>query len=126
MYSRELVETLIPALWDGHYAYGLPKPDSMPDPDMPRGWTNPKEGNKHFAYIADIKSAWAGAPLSPDERRALILRYGMDMTEDMVGHFLGSPRTTIQYRLYKGVGKLVAHLNGGEFVESFNEDEVAA
>lgn len=123
MYTRELVETLVPAVWDGEYAYGLPRPDTMPDPDMPKGWTNPKEGNKHYAYIADIKTAWAKADIPLDERRAMFLRFVLDSTVEVVAAYEGCAKSTAHERIYRGIGKLVAHLNGGEFVESYNEDD---
>lgn len=104
----------------------MPVLETAPPPDMPKGWSNPKTKNTHFAYIADIKTAWAKADLTDEERRCILLRHGFDMTEKLIAHFVGFSQPTVSRRLYTGVGKIVAHLNGGEFIESANEDEEVA
>jgi hypothetical protein len=62
-YDRELVERLIPAVWDSSYAYGMDEP-RPPDPDMPRARPNPKWGCTLFAHLADIQMGWRHAPLT--------------------------------------------------------------
>lgn len=116
-YTRESVETLLPAVWDESYVYGMPKRDDAPDPDMPKGSTNKAQGNNLSAYIADIKTGWEKTPLTTKERRALVLAYGFGWTQQEIAYNQGVSQQTIQERLYKAVGKIVARLNGGLFYE---------
>lgn len=110
-YTRELVEALLPAVWDADFCFGM-KVENAPDADMPRGWTNKATGNTLAAHIADIKRGWQKAPLSLDERRALLLCYGLDWTQEDAATNQGVSQQTISNRLYSGVGKVVATLNG--------------
>ena len=119
-YTRELVEFLLPAVWDQDAHLGMVQPTAPPQ-DMPRGSTNKATSGTLAAHLVDIRSAWAKADLAIEERQALLLRYGLDMTESFSAFWLDRPRTTVQYHLYKGVGKLVAQLNGTEFVETIDE-----
>lgn len=112
-YTRESVESLLPAVWDEGYAYGLPRQDTAPDPDMPRGSANKAQGNNLSAYIADIKVGWEKAPLTIKERRALILAFGLGWTQRQIAYNQGVSQQAIQQRIYSGVGKIVARLNGG-------------
>ena len=88
--------------------------ENAPDGDMPRGSTNKATGNTLAAHIADIIEGWSNAPLSLNERRALLLTYGMDMTQRDGAHVLGCHQTSFGDWLYVGVGKVVAHLNGDD------------
>lgn len=114
---------MIPAIWDENYAYGMPRAETAPDPDMPRAWKNPKEGNTHYAYIADIKAAWAWAEggLTLKERRSVLMHHALDMHHREVAAIEGCTRQAITTRLYTAIGKIVAHLNGGEFEEDEQE-----
>ena len=116
-YTRESVETLLPAVWDETYTYGMPQRDDAPDPDMPKGSTNKAQGNNLSAYIADIRTGWTATPLTTKERRALVLAYGFGWTQQEIAFNQGVSQQTIQERLYKAVGKIVARLNGGLFYE---------
>ncbi|MFD6636800.1 sigma factor-like helix-turn-helix DNA-binding protein [Micromonospora chalcea] len=115
-YTRELVEQLLPTVWDSSYAFGMANP-TAPDPDMPRSKANPKESGTLYAHIADMQSAWKRSGLSLDEKRALLLRYGMGWSEKEIGGQLGSPQKTVSNRLIRGVGRIVDHLNGVEMSE---------
>jgi hypothetical protein len=112
-YDRRLVEHLLPAVWDSEYAYGMENP-TAPDPDMPRAVSDPAHGNTLYAHIADIRSGWDRAPLRPVERRALLMRYGLDWTEQQIGRHEGVTRETMRYHTERGVGRIVDQLNGGE------------
>lgn len=116
-YSRESVETLLPAVWDESYMYGLPQRDDAPDPDMPRGASNKARGNNLSAYIADIKTGWEETPLSIKERRALLLAYGLGWTQKEIAFNQGVSQQAISKRIEQGVGKIVARLNGGYWYE---------
>ncbi|TCC19985.1 sigma factor-like helix-turn-helix DNA-binding protein [Kribbella sindirgiensis] len=115
-YDRALVEHLLPTLWDPGAVYGVPVP-TAPPADMPKGSTNKKEGNVLFAHLADIRAGWFETDLTDNERRALLLRFGLDWTESEIATNQGTSQSRISVRLYTGVGKIVAQLNGGEFVE---------
>lgn len=116
-YTRESVETLLPAVWDESFVYGLPQRDDAPDPDMPKGSSNKARGNNLSAYIADIKSGWEHTPLSLGERQALLLAYGLGDTQRDIAKTLGIGKSTVNRRILSGVAKIVAYLNGGYYAE---------
>lgn len=116
-YNREAVEILLPAVWDESMCYGLPKLDTAPDPDMPKGSSNKATANNLPAMIADIKTGWEKTPLSLGERRAILLTYGMGWTQDEIAAHEKVSRRAIGYRLETAVGKIVARLNGGLWYE---------
>lgn len=116
-YTRESVESLLPAVWDESYVYGMPKRDDAPDPDMPKGSSNKAQANNLSAYIADIKTGWEKTPLTQRERASLLLAFGFGWTQSDIAFNQGVSQQTIQERLYKAVGKIVARLNGGLFYE---------
>ncbi|MEU7570361.1 hypothetical protein [Micromonospora sp. NPDC049240] len=115
-YTRELVEQLLPAVWDKGYAYGMRNP-TAPDPDMPRAKANPKESNTLYAHLADIQSAWRRTPLTWLEARSVFMRYGLDWEHRYIAAHEGVSRQAITARLDVAVGKLVDHLNGVETPE---------
>jgi len=61
-YDRELVERLLPAVWDESYAYGMEAP-LAPPPGMPRAKADPSKGNTLWAHLSDIRTAWRMAPI---------------------------------------------------------------
>jgi len=119
-YDRRLVERLLPAVWDSAYAYGMAD-RSAPDPDMPRAQIDPAHSGTLYAHIADIKAGWAKAPLKDTERKAILLRYGLDMPERQVAALEGVTRQAVNYRLIQGVGRIVDTLNGKPAEEAENE-----
>lgn len=50
------------------------------------------------------------ATLRPEEREAIALRYGADLTLEDVAGALGEPRSKIETRIYRGLKKLRAQL----------------
>jgi DNA-directed RNA polymerase specialized sigma24 family protein len=124
-YTRESVESLLPAVWDESYAYGMPQRDDAPDPDMPKGSSNKARGNNLSAYIADIKSGWEKTPLTLKERRALLLAYGFGWTHAEIAFNQGISRRGLSQRIETAVGKIVARLNGGYYYDPESEEAVA-
>lgn len=124
-YTRELVESLIPAIWDEDYCYGI-RVENAPDADMPRGSTNKATGNTLGAHIADIKRAWEKTDLTAEEKQAILLCHGLDWTQRDAGYKLGVSQQAVSHRLYTGIGKMVAFLNGGVFYEMTGEELEAA
>ncbi|GAB3830323.1 hypothetical protein [Kribbella italica] len=116
-YTREMVEQLLPMLWDPDAVWGAKAPQAPPQ-DMPRATPNKKEGNTLYAHLADMNTGWEKAELTLKERRAIFLHYGLDWSEKDVAYNQEISPQGINVRLFTGVGKLVAHLNGGEFTEA--------
>ncbi|MEV4642800.1 hypothetical protein AB0J80_36210 [Actinoplanes sp. NPDC049548] len=110
-YTRELVEQLMPAVWDRDAARGMTNP-TAPDPDMPRAKPNPKQSNTLYAHLADIHTAWHSAPLTLAERHALFFRYALDLPHTAIGVALGIRRQSATERIDSGIGRIVACLNG--------------
>lgn len=111
VYTRELVEALLPAVWDEEYAYGM-RQENAPDPDMPRSSSNKSTGNTLAAHIADIRRAWELTDLLDAERRTLLLSHGFDWSSVEISFNQELTKRAIDKRLYSGVGKIVAFLNG--------------
>jgi hypothetical protein len=124
-YDRRLVEHLLPAVWDVEAAYGIRNP-TAPDADMPKGTVDKKSAGVLFAHLADIRRGWVTAPLSLVERRALFMRFGLDWEDRRIAAREAVTDRAIRYRLERGVGKLAAHLNGTDYVDSYDELENAA
>ncbi|MFI5840512.1 sigma factor-like helix-turn-helix DNA-binding protein [Catenuloplanes sp. NPDC051500] len=122
-YTRELVERLLPALWDRHFVYsGLDNPYA-PDPDMPRVASNPKTANTVYAYLADIKAGWRHAPLDLTDKRVLVLRYGQDLELAAIGAVLGMSKQAVGQRVEHAVGAIRFYLNG-EAAEDEQEESI--
>lgn len=113
-YNAEQIRTLLPAVWDESYCYGLPTRDDAPEEGMPRAASNKARGNTHWAYIADIKSGWDNANLTTLERRALLMGFGLGWTHEHIASHEGIGRRTISDRIETGIKKIMASLNGTE------------
>lgn len=110
-YTRELVEQLLPAVWDTGFAYGMENP-SAPDPDMPRAAADPAHSGTLYAHLADIHTGWMCAPLTEPERRALVMRFGLDWPQKIIARHERVAASTASERLARGVGRIVQTLNG--------------
>jgi DNA-directed RNA polymerase specialized sigma24 family protein len=124
-YERRLVEHLLPAVWDTEAAYGIRNPQA-PDADMPKGTVDKKAAGTLFAHLADIRRGWATAPLSLVEKRALFMRFALDWDDRRIAAREAVTDRAVRYRLERGVGKLAAHLNGTDYVDSYDDLESAA
>ncbi|MFF4244277.1 hypothetical protein ACFYY2_07355 [Streptomyces sp. NPDC001822] len=124
-YDRRIVEHLLPAVWDGEAAYGIRNPQA-PDADMPKGTVDKKAAGTLFAHLADIRQGWATAPLSLVEKRALFMRFALDWEDQRIAAREAVTDRAVRYRLERGVGKLAAHLNGTDYIDSYDELETAA
>lgn len=111
-YTTDMVTFLLPAVWDESYAYGLPDKADAPDRDMPRSAGNKARQNTHWAYIADIKRAWERTPLTLNERRALVLSFGLSWNQTEIAAHEGVSRRPIAKRIEHGIAKMTAFLNG--------------
>ena len=84
---------------------------------MPQGSKNPAQGNNLPAFLADIRTGWEEAPLTLKERRAVLLRFGMDLQVQEIAVIEGVAQPAISVRLFTSVGKITAAMNGTEFYE---------
>jgi len=110
-YTRELVEQLLPTVWDHHSAYGITNP-AAPDPDMPSAAADPAHSGTLYAHLADVHTGWTEAPLTIAERRALLMRYGLDWHQKAIARHEHVAASTASERLTRAVGRIVARLNG--------------
>jgi DNA-directed RNA polymerase specialized sigma24 family protein len=115
-YSRELIEQLLPAVWDSSYAFGMTNPQA-PDPDMPRATIDVSHGCTLYAHLADIRTAWRKAYIPLVEKQALLLRYGMGWREREIAEQQGVSQRAASGRITRGVGRMRDYLNGVEFSE---------
>lgn len=124
-YTRATVERVLPAVFDPDSAYGT-KNEQAPDADMPKGHVDKKKGSDFPAHLADVRRGWDTADLSLDEKRAIVMRYGLDWTYEEIGGLFEVHKSTVQRRAERGVGKLVAHLNGVKYIDGYDQLEEAA
>lgn len=128
-YTTEMVEMLLPTVWDPTYAYGLPERADAPDPDMPRAKANPAVSNNLAAYLIDIKTGWEKADLTLKERRAIFLRYALDYTVEECGRHELCSHQAISVRIKGGLNKITDRLNNGiwyDLDQSHTESKGAA
>lgn len=121
-YDRDLVELLVPTIWDRSYAWGIQRDDG-PDIDMPgapRGKKN--DHNTLWAHLADIRRAWDWALLTKREAQAVVLCGGMGLTHREAGRVLGIDRSNVQRGFDRGIGRLVDYLNGTRIIEDEEEE----
>jgi RNA polymerase sigma factor (sigma-70 family) len=74
--------------------------------DEPAGETDPLAAVEHRDELSR-----ALATLSADEREAIALRFGADLTVPEIGKVLGEPLTTVEGRVYRALRKLRSELS---------------
>ncbi|WP_394615858.1 sigma factor-like helix-turn-helix DNA-binding protein [Lentzea sp. JNUCC 0626] len=109
-YTPELVEQLLPTVWDRTWAWGMANPRA-PDPDMPRASNVISHGGTYWAHLADIRTAWDTTIMPREERAALLLRHGLGWTQEEIAQVLLVSQRAISKRLSRGLQRLVDHLN---------------
>ena len=112
-YSREQVENLLTAKFNG----GVYFREEKPEPDM--AWrkapnTDPKRATDTWAEMCDINRAWDYAELDPRHRTAVWLHYGHGWTQKQIGLQMQVDQTTAGAWLYTAVGQLAKTINKGE------------
>lgn len=83
-----------------------------PDPDMPRMFVDPSQGNTLLAHLADIHTAWTNASLTDAERRTLFMRYALDWPQKYIVRYEVIAESTAAERLARAVGGIVTWLVG--------------
>lgn len=121
MYSRELVEQLLPAVWDPSAAFGIRNP-LAPDDDMPRGSVNVAHGNVLGAHLADIRSGWVRADIRIALRQAMFLHFALGMRQQEASGYLGVGQQGVSEHIAEGVGRLTAHLNREAYQEGYDPE----
>lgn len=95
--------------------------ENATDPIHRKSASNPKKGNTALAEMIDVRDAWAKAPLTIDQRRALFLAFGLPprqrWSQEEVGFNQGVSQQAISKRIDKGMEKIIARLNGGVWSE---------
>lgn len=109
-YTSEMIAAALPralcadpAEWGGK--------DTEPDPDeLQRGGGDPSKGGTRLAVTFDVQEAYSHLPL---EDAYLIRRYYVDRcTQVDLAQYLEVSHTTIQRKLEKALGAMVAYLGG--------------
>ncbi len=121
-YDRTAVEALMHAIWDDSAVFGIRR-EGAPEPGSPKAKADPACGNTLYAMIADIKRAWQRAKVTPAERQALFLRFRLGYEAPEAAPILGVTPRAVNYRIYSGVGKLTAFLNGDKYHRDYLEQE---
>lgn len=110
-YSEAVVESLLATVWDRTYAWGIQN-DSTPDPDMPKSrYKSPQEATTFWAHLIDVRIAWAAAPLSHAERKALLLHFAFGWEQKEIAFNQRVSQQAISKRLAKGVREMTEWLN---------------
>jgi hypothetical protein len=89
---------------------------------MPPGSVDHSKGGGTVVAIADVRQGYRYSDLTREQRQGLLLRYGMDEPANEAAALLGIQKRALQYRCERGVGVLVAWLNGDEIED---EEKVA-
>lgn len=111
MYPEELVEQLLPTLWDESYVLGIVNP-TAPDPDMPKAkYKDPRQATDFWCHLIDIRRAWESNALSADESTALYLYHHVGLTQQEIADREQVSKKTINKRLREGVRALSAFLS---------------
>ena len=121
-YTPELVAQLMPAIWD----MSIVKVDNprAPDPDMPKVKADPKVSGTVLALLADIRIAWATAPILPEDRQALLLTYGLDWSQQEIADIQAGTQQAVSRQLARGIAVILFWLNGKPWEDGDeNEDE---
>jgi len=122
-YTREEVERLLPCVWDAQVRqYGL-SAEFVADADMPKRRADKSKGSALPAMLVDIEVGWRKTDLTIKERQAVFLRFAFDMKEAEIALIQGDePRTTINSRLFRAVGKIAASMNGTTWKEELDDE----
>lgn len=110
MYSAEMVEGLLPRLWDR----SAPNPNvgEAPDVDMPRSPTDPRRLNDEWAVMADIQRAHRRCHLDLAEKQALFCIYGLGESAKGAATLLGADYYDVAHARDRALHKIVDFLNG--------------
>ena len=124
-YSPALIEALLPSTWNLADLTSATS-EGMPDPDMPRASSDPSHAGTHMAHYADIRDAWANAPLTGRGRQALLLRYGLEYTRAEIAEILEIDLSGVGRHINRALEAITTHLNGKEIsLEGEYEDAAA-
>lgn len=113
-YDRDQIEELLPGLWDPEYAYGTRTSDGDVEPGMPKAKRHdPRTADDWIAHMCDMQIAWANCKsISPNERVALFLRYGMHWDQQFIAEHEGITQQAASHRIDGGIQALIAFLDG--------------
>ena len=122
-YTREAVEALVPTIWDRQYAWGMVN-ERQAEADMPKSPTDKKAQNSLWAPLADIRIAWKRADIPLPERRALLLVGGLGLHQKPAAIFEDVSQQAMSQRFERGVGRLCDFLNGTDYQNESEPEEI--
>lgn len=118
-YTEEMVEHLLPSVWDRTYAWGVQSTTS-PEADMPKAkYVDPRQATTFWTHLIDVRQAWERAPILMPERRVLLLAYGFDWTAEEIAFNQGVSVRAVNKRRVKAVDCMTNWLNAADAMEYF-------
>lgn len=121
-YPLDKIEELLPGVWDDLRVIAGRSP-LRPDPEMPKSKQDPSHSGTKVAEVADIQRAWKLGPLTDTQRRALLMVYGFDETDDCAAALLGRGRSSVTEARLRGLHVLYEFLNGKPYLGAVLEDD---
>lgn len=112
-YNRETIERLVPGIWDEAFVMNGRDP-LAPEPGAPKTKADPSHGNGKLAMLCDVQQAWKYADLTHDERRSILVRFGMDETYADAAQILDTYEMAVHRHCTRGIQKMGLFLNGGK------------
>lgn len=110
-YSERHIAELLPTIWSEEARISPSKPER--DPEAPKGPApDPSHSGDHMAHCADISRAWERADLTLKQKQVLLLRYGMNWTQEEVGQHFGITKQSAQESEARGIKNISTFLNG--------------
>lgn len=121
IYTASHVEVLLPRVFDPT----APGESAPPDPDMPRGTTDPWRVSDPWTLVADMEKAWRLAPLESDERKALFATYVLLESGEWVSSMMGVGYERMVEVRESGMALMIDYLNGrGHRVDIHNYNRI--
>lgn len=119
-YSERQIAELIPTIWSMEAKLN---PSIKPqDPEMPKGPSaDPSHSGDHMVHCADIDRAWRLAPLTLKQKQVLLLRYGMNWTQQEVAEHFDTSHQAVSAHEARGIKNIKTFLNGTEEREDYEK-----
>lgn len=113
LYTERQIAELLPTLWSMEAKLN---PNTKPnDPEMPKGpKPDPSHSGDHMTHCADISRAWDRAYMTLRQKQVLLLRYGMNWTQQEVGDHFDITHQMASKHEAAGIENIKRFLNGEE------------
>lgn len=111
VYTDRQIAELLPTMWNEEARLN-PKMKPV-DPEMPKGPSgDPSHKGDHMAHCADISQAWKRTLLSLRQRQVLLMRYGLNWTQQEVADYFGTSQPAIAVTEKRAINNIKTFLNG--------------